>query len=301
MTTNLGAKIIEEKANIKPKEKQPKNKIKLSVSYKGSGIGRNESDWEPEKDKPKDPKFVDDLNTLVNDALKAFFKPEFINRIDEIIVFDHLTKHNIWQISRLMVKQLKTLLKEKDLILKLHPNVYALLAEEGYDPIYGARPLRRTIMSLLEDELAERCLSETLYPNTKIVVKRKTLATLKNEIEQSKKESLSSKTNTNKFQLFNEEKDIEEMTPTEKLNSDDLEHNFTTELDEKKPDTEVFTNKLEIEIDKSGVDKKLLAEGERIAALKASIPKKPTDPDKALSEDLHRQIARLSKTKKQNV
>ena len=301
MTTNLGAKIIEEKANIKPKDKQPKDKIKLSVSYKGSGIGRNESDWEPEKDKPKDPKFLDDLNTLVNDALKAFFKPEFINRIDEIIIFDHLTQHNIWQISRLMVNQLTTLMKEKDLILELHASVYALLAEEGFDPIYGARPLRRTIMSLLEDELAERCLSETLYPNTKIVVKRKTLATLKNEIEQSKKESLNSKINDNKFRLFDEDEDIEDMNPIEKIDSGDLEHNFTTELEEKKPDTEVFTNKLKIEIDKSGVDKKLLAEAERIAALKASIPKKPVDPDKALSEDLHKQIARLSETKNQNV
>ena len=150
-------------------------------------------------------------------------------------------------------------------------------------------------MSLLEDELAERCLSETLYPNTQIIVKRKTLATLKEEIKQAKQESLNSKTSTNRFQLFDEDENVESNNPLERIDSSDLEHDFTTELEEKRPDTEVFTNQLQIEIDKSGVDKKLLAEAERIAAFKASIPKKPTDPDKAIAEDLNKQIARVLK------
>ena len=86
-----------------------------------------------------------------------------------------------------MIKQVKTRLKEKDINLVVELAVQAFLTDEGYDPIYGARPLRRAIMKYLEDSLAEQCLSKTLYPNTKIIVRRKkvegTLLTYTNELE----------------------------------------------------------------------------------------------------------------------
>jgi hypothetical protein len=86
-----------------------------------------------------------------------------------------------------MIKQVQKRLKEKGINLIVDLSVQAFLTDEGYDPIYGARPLRRAIMKYLEDTLAEQCLSKTLYPNTKIIVRRKkvegTLMTYTNELE----------------------------------------------------------------------------------------------------------------------
>ena len=86
-----------------------------------------------------------------------------------------------------MIKSVQNRLKEKGINLIVDLSVQAFLTDEGYDPIYGARPLRRAIMKYLEDTLAEQCLSKTLYPNTKIHVHRKkvegTLMTYTNDIE----------------------------------------------------------------------------------------------------------------------
>jgi hypothetical protein len=94
---------------------------------------------------------------------------------------------DIWEICELMIKQVQTRLKEKGINLIVELSAQAFLTDEGYDPIYGARPLRRAIMHHLEDTLAEQCLSKTLYPNTKIIVRRKkvegTLMTYTNKLE----------------------------------------------------------------------------------------------------------------------
>ena len=86
-----------------------------------------------------------------------------------------------------MIKSVQKRLKEKNINLIVDLAVQAFLTDEGYDPVYGARPLRRAIMKYLEDTLAEQCLSKTLYPNTKIIVSRKkvegTLLTYTNELE----------------------------------------------------------------------------------------------------------------------
>ena len=86
-----------------------------------------------------------------------------------------------------MIKSVQKRLQEKGINLIVDLAVQAFLTDEGYDPIYGARPLRRAIMKYLEDTLAEQCLSKTLYPNTKIIVTRKkvegTLLTYTNELE----------------------------------------------------------------------------------------------------------------------
>ena len=94
---------------------------------------------------------------------------------------------DIWEICELMIKSVQNRLKDKGINLIVDMSVQAFLTDEGYDPIYGARPLRRAIMKYLEDTLAEQCLSKTLYPNTKIYVRRKkvegTLMTYTNELE----------------------------------------------------------------------------------------------------------------------
>jgi ATP-dependent Clp protease ATP-binding subunit ClpC len=178
MTTNLGAKIIERESGIKPKSEQGEG-FKITPD---AVVG-----WEPVPEPIKDPEIFERVTKLVNDELKNFFRPEFLNRIDEIVVFNHLTRIDIWEICDLMIKSVQNRLKEKGINLIVDLSVQAFLTDEGYDPIYGARPLRRAIMRYLEDTLAEQCLSKTLYPNTKIYVRRKkvegTLMTYTNEIE----------------------------------------------------------------------------------------------------------------------
>jgi ATP-dependent Clp protease ATP-binding subunit ClpC len=179
MTTNLGAKIIERESGIKPKSEQGERGFKITPD---AVIG-----WEPVPEPIKDPELFERVTKLVNDELKNFFRPEFLNRIDEIIVFNHLTRIDIWEICELMIKSVQNRLKDKGINLIVDLSVQAFLTDEGYDPIYGARPLRRAIMKYLEDTLAEQCLSKTLYPNTKIIVNRKkvegTLMTYTNELE----------------------------------------------------------------------------------------------------------------------
>ena len=179
MTTNLGSKIIERESGIKPKSEQGERGFKITPD---AVLG-----WEPVPEPIKDPEIFERVTKLVNEELKNFFRPEFLNRIDEIIVFNHLTRIDIWEICELMIKSVQNRLKEKNINLIVDLAVQAFLTDEGYDPIYGARPLRRAIMKYLEDTLAEQCLSKTLYPNTKIIVSRKkvegTLLTYTNELE----------------------------------------------------------------------------------------------------------------------
>jgi hypothetical protein len=94
---------------------------------------------------------------------------------------------DIWEICDLMIKSVQKRLQDKGINLIVDLSVQAFLSDEGYDPIYGARPLRRAIMKYLEDTLAEQCLTKTLYPDTKIYVRRKKvegrLMTYTNELE----------------------------------------------------------------------------------------------------------------------
>ena len=164
MTTNLGSKVIERESGIKPKSKQDKPAFQIDED---GCLG-----WEPTPEPIKDAAVFEKVKELVNEELKEFFRPEFLNRIDEIIVFNHLTKYDIWEICGLMIRSLQKRLEEKELILEVDVSVRNLLTEEGYDPVYGARPLRRAVMSLLEDSLAQQCLSKPLYPRTILKVSR---------------------------------------------------------------------------------------------------------------------------------
>ena len=106
----------------------------------------------------------------VSDELKSHFRPEFLNRIDDIIVFHQLTKPQIIQIVDLMLKNLDDRLQAKDMGIELTPAAKDLLAERGYDPLLGARPLRRTIQREIEDALSERILFGELKAGEIIVV-----------------------------------------------------------------------------------------------------------------------------------
>ena len=98
------------------------------------------------------------MKAKVGDELKTHFRPEFLNRIDDIVVFHQLTQDQIVKIVDLMVAQLDERLKAKDMGIELTAGAKALLAKRGYDPVLGARPLRRTIQRELEDALSEKML-----------------------------------------------------------------------------------------------------------------------------------------------
>ncbi|QLE57999.1 ATP-dependent Clp protease ATP-binding subunit [Nostoc sp. TCL26-01] len=99
------------------------------------------------------------IKTLVNEELKQYFRPEFLNRLDEIIVFRQLNKEEVTQIAEIMLREVFGRLTEKGITLEVSDRFKDRLIQEGYSPSYGARPLRRAIMRLLEDSLAEEILS----------------------------------------------------------------------------------------------------------------------------------------------
>mmetsp|Transcript_87954 Transcript_87954/g.210182 ORF Transcript_87954/g.210182 Transcript_87954/m.210182 type:complete len:596 (+) Transcript_87954:2-1789(+) len=98
------------------------------------------------------------LKTVVHDELKNFFRPEFLNRLDEIIVFKSLNKQEVAQIAELEFRKVFKLTTEKGIKLLLTDRYKAKVVDEGFNPVYGARPLRRAITRLLEDKLAESFL-----------------------------------------------------------------------------------------------------------------------------------------------
>lgn len=102
------------------------------------------------------------MQSRIMEELKKTYRPEFINRIDEKIVFHSLTPDHMRQVVKLMIKPLEATLAEKDIVLKVQPSALKLLAEHGYDPEMGARPLRRTIQIEIEDKLSELLLSGQL-------------------------------------------------------------------------------------------------------------------------------------------
>jgi ATP-dependent Clp protease ATP-binding subunit ClpC len=112
----------------------------------------------------------DRMKQKVNDELKQHFRPEFLNRIDDIIVFHQLTEDEIVTIVDLMAARVDTQLRNKDMGLELTPSAKALLAKKGYDPSLGARPLRRTIQREIEDTLSEKILYGELGAGQIVVV-----------------------------------------------------------------------------------------------------------------------------------
>ena len=110
------------------------------------------------------------MKSKVQQELKQHFRPEFLNRIDDVIVFHQLTESEIIEIVDLMIASLEKRLQDKDMAIELTPPAKALLAERGYDPTLGARPLRRTIQREIEDPLSEKMLFGDLNPGSIVVV-----------------------------------------------------------------------------------------------------------------------------------
>ncbi len=132
MTSNIGSKVIEKG---------------------GGGLG-----FEFSGDSVEDSQY-NRIKSLVNEELKQYFRPEFLNRLDEIIVFRQLNKNEVKEIAEIMLQEVFVRLQDKGIKLNVTDAFKERLVEEGYNPSYGARPLRRAVMRLLEDSLAEEVLS----------------------------------------------------------------------------------------------------------------------------------------------
>ena len=112
----------------------------------------------------------DKADQLVQEALRGTFKPEFLNRIDDIIRFDALTREQMDDIVEIQLRDLRELLGERGFDIELNPEAKTFLADRGYDPAFGARPLQRVIQREIQDALAEALLSGRFEPNTTIDV-----------------------------------------------------------------------------------------------------------------------------------
>ncbi len=110
-----------------------------------------------------------DREAAVKDELKRYFKPEFLNRLDDIIIFNPLTKEAIVEIVDIMFREIQEKLKERDIKAELTQKAKELVAKAGFDPVYGARPLKRALYDLVEDNLAELILSDKVKEGDSVV------------------------------------------------------------------------------------------------------------------------------------
>ena len=131
-----------------------KNTVIIMTSNLGSELIRDLKDENYE-----------DVKTAVMEVVSKYFRPEFINRIDETVVFHTLKKEQIHSIANIQIENLRKRLKAHDLKLELSENALNFLSEKGYDPVYGARPLKRVIQQNLENPLAEKILSGKYQKN----------------------------------------------------------------------------------------------------------------------------------------
>ena len=132
MTSNIGSKVIEKGGG--------------GLGFEFSGENAEENQYNR-------------IRSLVNEELKQYFRPEFLNRLDEIIVFRQLSRDEVKEIAKIMLREVFARMQDKGITLTVSNAFKERLVEEGYNPAYGARPLRRAVMRLLEDSLAEEVLS----------------------------------------------------------------------------------------------------------------------------------------------
>jgi len=105
--------------------------------------------------------------------LRTHFKPEFLNRLDDIIIFNPLNEDGLREIVSIMFKDIETKLAAKEIKVELSKSAKSLIAEAGFDPVYGARPLKRALYELVEDKLAELILEDKLHEGENIIIDAK--------------------------------------------------------------------------------------------------------------------------------
>jgi ATP-dependent Clp protease ATP-binding subunit ClpC len=139
MTSNLGARAIEKQTSL--------------------GFRRHDEQMSYER-----------MNDLITTELKRMFNPEFLNRLDDVIVFHSLTEDHIGKIVEIMIDEVNAQLNERGMVLELSAEAKEWILQRGFDPAYGARPLRRIIQRHVEDALAEEVLKGNFEDNSMILV-----------------------------------------------------------------------------------------------------------------------------------
>ncbi|MDN6409716.1 MAG: AAA family ATPase, partial [Tetragenococcus halophilus] len=166
MSSNLGATALRDEKEV------------------GFGVDRRKIDHES-------------MESRIREEMKNYFRPEFLNRIDESIVFHSLGKEELRQIVELLTNDLINQLKEQDIHLRITSTALDIIAEKGYDPEYGARPLRRAIQTNVEDMLSDEIISGEVKAGDRITVGGSkgelTLRHRKSKPKNKKKEAVSSK------------------------------------------------------------------------------------------------------------
>jgi ATP-dependent Clp protease ATP-binding subunit ClpB len=119
-----------------------------------------------------DPRGWDKVEQRVRDELRNHFRPEFLNRVDDIIVFRQLNREDLVQIVDLQLEKLVKTLEDRHIHLEVKPQAKALIAAEGYDPVYGARPLKRVIQRLLQNPIALELLEGNFHEGDTVRVER---------------------------------------------------------------------------------------------------------------------------------
>ena len=187
LTSNIGSKVIEKGGDS------------------GDGIGFDSLDENASNESYKK------MAKAVQEELKTYFRPEFLNRLDEIIVFQQLTQNDVRQIADIMLGQLCKRIQEQGYSLKIDDKVREKLAKDGFNPVYGARPLRRVIMSALEDRLANLLLADSemlgsnvsveLDSNNEITITKKGGAPITNSEENEEIEETTPKVRSSRVDL----------------------------------------------------------------------------------------------------
>ena len=111
------------------------------------------------------------VHNIINQELKNAFRPEFLNRVDDIVIFRTLNEDDVRRIAQIMLDDTKKRLAAIDVDVEFEEDVVELIAKKGYDKTFGARPLQRTIRSMIEDEMAAAILRGDLSKDDKIVVR----------------------------------------------------------------------------------------------------------------------------------
>ncbi|MGN0527203.1 MAG: AAA family ATPase, partial [Acutalibacteraceae bacterium] len=144
MTSNIGADILSANKN--------------ELGFTGENSWQKREEW---------------VKNRVNEEIKKYFKPEFINRIDEIIFFKALTKDEIREIAKRMLKEVESRAKAQNITLHFHESVIDEVSGKGFDTLYGARPLRRAVTSIVEDKLSEMLLKGEIKSGSDVTVRFK--------------------------------------------------------------------------------------------------------------------------------
>ncbi|MEK7502475.1 MAG: ATP-dependent Clp protease ATP-binding subunit [Patescibacteria group bacterium] len=150
-TSNIGSVLIQQQLE--------QNKKDPALAEQGKEVSAEES-----------AKRFEELSKILLAELRKFFKPELLNRFDEVVIFESLSQNNMTEVASLGISATRKLLKQQGFDLDVTKEALERLAKEGYDPIYGARPLRRLIQSAIENPIAIRIINKTFVAGDKILI-----------------------------------------------------------------------------------------------------------------------------------